>query len=971
MCKVNKLLKYVVVFLLVASYCEAAGFKYDSVPGDPMNSRIYTLDNGLKVYLTVNKETPRIQTYIAVRVGGKNDPAETTGLAHYFEHLMFKGTESFGTQNYAQEKPMLDQIEGLFEVYRKTTDSTARKAIYHQIDSISYEASKLSIPNEYDKLMSAIGANGTNAYTGFDQTVYVEDIPSNEVENWAKIQADRFQNSVIRGFHTELETVYEEKNMSLTSDGRKVFEAMLQAMFPDYPYGTQTVLGTQENLKNPSITNIKNYYKNWYVPNNMAICMSGDFDPDQVMEVISENFGHLKPNPNLKRLPIPISSPIKAPVVKEVLGLDAENVSLGWRMPGAKSPDNDLLTLTGEILNNGKAGLIDVDLIQSQKVLSAFGGTYGLSDFAMFVMQGRPKQGQTLDDVKDLLMEEITKLKNGQFDEKLLVAAINNYKLMQMKALEDNGQRADRFVSSFIDGTDWSTEVNQLDRMSKVSKQQIVDFANKYFGDNYALIYKRTGKDPSEKKIDKPQITPIFMNRDTASQFLREIQASKVTPIEPVFLDFDKDLSKLTAQSGIPVLYKQNVSNDIFSLMYVFDMGNNNDKAMGTAFQYMKYLGTSNKSLQQINNEFYQLACDFNVYPGSDRTYVMLSGLKENMPQAMQLFEELLADAQVNQEAYTNLTADMLKKRTDAKLNQRENFSQLIQYGMWGPKSPSTNILSETELKEMDPQQLVDRIHGINNYEHRILYYGPESPERLLALVQQYHKVPAKLLPVPAPAIDFAYQPTTENKVLIAPYDAKQIYYSAISNRGEKFDASMAPQINMYNEYFGGGMNAIVFQEMREARGLAYSAGAYLIAPSKLKYPYIYRTFIATQNDKMIDALKAFDEIINNMPESEKAFKLAQEALTSRLRTERITRSDVLWAYLNAQDLGLSEDSRKLLFEEVQKFTLPETKAFQEKWVKGRKYTHCVLGDEKELDMETLSKYGPIQRLTQEEIFGY
>ena len=259
----NKLLKlsYLLLFSMVAASASGAiskNYRYETVPNDPLKARIYTLDDGLKVYLTVNKETPRIQTYIAVRVGGKNDPAETTGLAHYFEHLMFKGTKQFGTQNYEAEKPLLDQIEQQFEIYRKTTDEGERKAIYHRIDSLSYEASKLAIPNEYDKLMAAIGADGTNAYTSFDQTVYEDNIPSNQIENWAKIQADRFENCVIRGFHTELETVYEEKNMSLTKDPRKVYEAVLSSLFPHHPYGTQTVLGTQENLKNPSITNIKN-----------------------------------------------------------------------------------------------------------------------------------------------------------------------------------------------------------------------------------------------------------------------------------------------------------------------------------------------------------------------------------------------------------------------------------------------------------------------------------------------------------------------------------------------------------------------------------------------------------------------------------------------------------------------------------------------------------------------------------------
>ena len=959
------------LFMGLFASCSQTGssIPYESVPNDPMKARIYTLDNGLKVYLTVNKETPRIQTYIAVRVGGKNDPAETTGLAHYFEHLMFKGTTHFGTTNYEAEKPMLDEIERLFEVYRTTTDEAQRKAIYHQIDSVSYEASKLAIPNEYDKLMASIGATGTNAYTWFDQTVYVEDIPSNEIDRWAQIQADRFQNSVIRGFHTELETVYEEKNMYLTQDSQKLLEAILSALYPDYPYGTQTVLGTQDDLKNPSITNIKNYYKTWYVPNNIAICMSGDLDPDKTIATIQKYFGEMKPNENLPARPEPKPNPIKAPVEKEVIGLDAENVAIAWRIPTDIKSDN-LLTLLSQVMSNGKAGLLDVDLAQQQKVLNFNAGVMPLADYSTYLFMGSPKQGQTLDEVKELFLAEVEKLKKGDFDEKLLQASINNYKLYYMQSLESNESRADQFVSAFIDGDDWKDVVNQIDEMGKITKQDIVDFANQYLGDNYAVVYKRQGKDPNEKKMDKPEITPIVMNRDSSSAFLREIQAEQVAPIEPVFLDFNKDMQQLTAKSDIPILYKENTTNDLFTLIYVFEMGTNHDKAMGTAFDYLSYLGTSEKSLQEINSEFYQLACSFGVHPGSDRTYVVLSGLSENMPQAMALFEELLADAQVNPEAYQNLANDILKARADAKLNQGANFSRLLQYAIWGPESPTTHILTNAELQAMNPQELVDRIHKINSFEHKILYYGPEKAEALVDIINERHQVPEKLNPVPA-APDFQMQETKENKVYFAQYDAKQIYFSAVSNRGEKFDASIDPMLSMYNEYFGGGMNSIVFQEMREARALAYTAAAFLVSPSKLKYPYVYRTFIATQNDKMLDAMRAFDQIINQMPESEQAFNLAKDALLTRMRTDRIIKENVLWAYLNMQDLGLSVDMRKALFEQVPGMTLADVKAFQEKWVKDRKYVYVVLGDEKDLDMKGLGQYGPIQKLSQEEIFGY
>ena len=974
----NKLLKMLgmpalVLAALALGSCSSK-YTYETVPDDPLQARIYTLDNGLKVYMSVNPDEPRIQTYIAVRVGGKNDPAETTGLAHYFEHLMFKGTTNFGTQDYEAEKPLLDQIEQQFEVYRKTTGEAERKAIYHTIDSLSYEASKLAIPNEYDKLMAAIGANGTNAYTSFDVTCYTEDIPSNQVEEWAKIQADRFRNCVIRGFHTELETVYEEKNMSLTQDARKVWEATLSALFPHHPYGTQTVLGTQEHLKNPSITNIKEYYKTWYVPNNMAICLSGDFDPDQMIATIDKYFGTLQPNPNLPELNLPKEEPITTPIVREVLGPDAENITLAWRLPAASDPDAELMQVVSQILYNGQAGLIDLDLTQQQKTLSAYAYPSLMADYGTFEMAGRPKAGQTLDEVKDLLLAELKKLREGDFDDTLLEATVNNFKLMQQYQLQSNESRADWFVQSFVNGTDWANEASSLNRLAQITKQQVVDLANKYLrDDNYAVIYKRQGKDPNEKKIDKPQITPIAMNRDTASAFLRQIQteAANAAPIEPVFLDYAKDLTQLTAKNGaLPVLYKQNEENDIFQLVYYFDMGAEQDRYLGMAAQYLEYLGTSDMTPEQVKQAFYRMACSFGVSSGQRRTYVTLTGLNEYLPQAIALFEKLLVDAQVNPQAYANLVADQLKARQDAKLNQSRNFSRLMQYVWYGPQATKL-ALSEAELKATDPQTLVDRIHGLGSYKHRILYYGPSTQDELLAVIDKEHRTPAVLKDIPAPAYRVTLRQTPETRVFIAPYDAKNLYMLQYSSRGEKFDPAIEPGRQLYDEYFGGGMNSIVFQEMRESRGLAYSAWAGLNRPPYLDQDYYFVSQIATQSDKLMDAVNTFNDIINNMPLSENAFRLAKDAMITRLRTDRVTGMSVIWNYLDAQDLGQTVDSRIKLYNDIQNLTLDDVAAFQQQWVKGRTYYYGILGSFKDLDMKALEKLGPVTRLTTEDIFGY
>ena len=944
-------------------------YKYETVKGDPLKTKIYTLDNGLKVYMSVNKEKPRIQANIAVRVGGKNDPAQTTGLAHYFEHLMFKGTQQFGTSDYAAEKPLLDEIEALFEVYRVTENEAERARLYHKIDSISYLASEYFIPNEYDKLMSFIGSEGTNAYTSTDMTVYVEDIPSNQIENWTRIQADRFMNPVIRGFHTELETVYEEKNMSLTKDFRKALEALDGMLFPDHPYGTQTVLGTQEHLKNPSITNIKNYHKTYYVPNNIAICLSGDFDPDEMVGIIEKYFGGMQPNKELPELTLTTSSKIESPVSKEVYGLDAENIMMGWKYPGATSDEALIAEVAASVLYNGTAGLIDLNINQQQKVLGAYGMSYTRPDAGELIIMANPKQGQTLEEVRDIMLEEVAKLREGNFDESLLTGTINNLKLSQMRALESNNSRANMFVDSFINGTEWEDEVKKLDSMSQITKDDIIRWAEKYLrNDNYAIVYKRQGEDKDVIKVTAPKITPIKSNRDLQSGFLAEITGTEVKPIEPVFVDYEKALSKFNV-NGLDVLYVHNKLNDLVDISYQFNTGAQNDPALGLAADYLEYLGTPTRSAEEIAEEMYQLACSFSISAGDVYTSVNIDGLSENIPAAMEIVEDLIYNAVPDEEILENLKADLLKEREDAKLNQGMCFNALQQYIFFGPDYIKKTTLTDKQISGLTSEELLSKIRGLMDCAHEVSYYGPASESQVEDLLRQNHRIAEELKPLEKVMPKVVETPTSE--VYLVQYDAKQIYYLQYSNKGEGLDVANDPYIKLYNEYFGGGMNCIVFQEMREARGLAYSAAARLLEPEYKDDSYKYFAFIATQNDKMKTAIEAFDEIINDMPESEAAFNIAKEALMTSIRTQRITGRNILSSYRNTRELGLTEHRSKKIYEVLPSLTLEDIKATQDKWVEGRTYHYGILGDIKDLDTKYLKTLGPVQILTLEEIFGY
>ncbi|MFI5164226.1 MAG: M16 family metallopeptidase [Bacteroidia bacterium] len=944
-------------------------YKYDSVPNDPIHARIYTLDNGLKVYMTVYKNAPRIQTFIAVRAGSKNDPPDATGLAHYLEHMLFKGTDKFGTMNFAKEEVELKKIDSLYDMYGKTKDEIKRKKIYHNIDSISGAAAKFAIANEYDKMMANIGAKGTNAYTWVEQTVYINDIPTNQLRKWLMIEGERFRKPVMRLFHTELEAVYEEKNRTLDDDNSKMEEAMYAALWQKHTYGTQTTIGTIEHLKNPSLKKIKDYESTYYVPNNIALCMSGDFDPDSAIKWVDQTMGKLisKPVPAFNP---PVENPISSPIVKNVTGPFPETMSLAFRFPGIGTRDAELMEQTNQLLLNSKAGLIDHDLVQKQKVLAANCYPLLLKDYSAQIFSADPKEGQKLEELKNLLLAEIEKVKKGDFPDWLLPAVINNLKLQETKTNENNAGRANAFVESFIDGLPWSYSVDHIDRLSKITKQDIIDFAKKNYGENYVVVYKRTGADTAVKKVDKPEIHPVETNRNEQSPFLKNLINTPADEIDPKFIDYAKDIRQFSVRKMVPAFYTQNTEDKTFSLYYLLDMGSNHNKKLPVAIQYLPFLGTSKYSPEQLQQEFYKLACSFGVFNSEDQVYVYLNGLTENSEKALELFESLLSDAKPNPTALNNLIGDILKKRSDAKLDKNTILWEgMYNYAKYGPKSPFTNILSEKELKSLKPEELTDIIKSITTYQHRILYYGSMGENDLNALLDKYHKTPAQLKPLP-PETKFDELLTPANKVFAVNYDMTQAEILLVS-KSEAYYKNLTPGIKMFNEYFGGGMSSIMFQELRESKALAYAVFSSYVEANRLDKANYVQSYIGAQVDKLPEAMEGLFTLMKTMPESEVEFNAAKKAVLENIRSSRITKTQILFNYEQAKKLGLDHDIRKDVYEKVTDMRMADVKRFHSEHVSDKNYTILVLGDQKLIDQKVLEKYGPVKWLTLEEIFGY
>ncbi len=950
------------------SHTDENGYNYETVENDPTGLRLYTLENGLKVYLSQNNDEPRIQTYVAVRAGSSYDPKESTGLAHYLEHMVFKGTDEFGTSDWETEKEYIAQISDLYELHRAEADVAKKEAIYKQIDSVSYIASGYAIANEYDKMVSSLGATGTNAHTSAEETVYHNKIPANELDKFLKLESEKFSQLVLRLFHTELEAVYEEFNRALDSDPRKQFYALMSGIYPTHPYGQQSTIGTSEHLKNPSMIDINNYFNKYYVPNNMALVLVGDIDFDSTIQKVDATFGKLK-NKEVVHPVLPKEEPLTSIVTKEVFGPTSETISFAFRSQnGIGSEDEKYITLIDMLLTNSSAGLIDLNLNQKKMVQSASSWTYFLNDYGMIAFDASPKEGQTLDEVKELILAQIDKVKKGEFEDWMLDAVINDLKLNQTKQYESSTALASSYYNAFVHFENWDAKVKFLDDLRKIKKEELVAYANNFFKDNYVIVYKRQGVDEGIVKVKNPGITPIQLNRGAQSDFLAAFNKIESEELQPLFVDYKKEIQKSNLKSGIEVSHIENKRNDLFDLNVIFDMGKDHDKKLALAVGYLEFLGTDKYSAEELAKEFYKLGVSYSVNTGNERSYVSISGLQENFEPGLELLEHLMSNAVVDQEAYDKYVASILKSRKDGK-TQKGNilFNGLRAYAQYGENSRLRNIITADELLAMNPSELVTIINDLSNFKHRIFYYGNDVDASITSL-NKLHKVPAELKDYP-PAVEYT-QIATGNNVYMVDFDMVQaeIVFDA---RGQEFDPKKMALANVFNSYFGSGLSSIVFQEIRESKSLAYAVQAGYRSASKKGKNDIVFAYIGTQANKLPQAVDAMLELMNDMPTSEDQFQIAKEAAIKKIAAQRITKSNIFWTYESLKRRGFDYDNREEMYNEIKEMTMEDVSNFFNNNVKGQDYSVSVIGNKKDLDMEALSKLGEVHEMDIDYLFNY
>lgn len=943
---------------------DKAGYTYETVVNDKNGVRIYTLKNGLKVYLAQNFDAPKIQTYIPVRTGSNNDPSDNTGLAHYLEHMMFKGTSKLASANWAKEKPLLDQISSLYEQHKAEQNPEKKKEIYKKIDEISQEASKYAIANEYDKAISSLGATGTNAHTWLDETVYKNNIPSNELEKWLKVEKERFSELVLRLFHTELEAVYEEFNRAQDNDSRLVNYELMDALFPKHPNGQQTTIGKSEHLKNPSMVAIHKYFDTYYVPNNYAMVLVGDLDFDKTIKLVDQYFGSFE----YKELPMKkmvSEDPMTKIVEKSVKSPSAERLQIAWRTDSYGTKDARLAEIVANLLSNsGETGLIDLNINQSQKALRAMAYSSPFKTYGNFSMMIVPKNGQTLDEAKNLLLDQIELIKKGQFQDWQIPAIINDMKIQQMKSLETADGLATALYGSYINNQNWDSELNQINEYEKITKDDVVKFANEFFKDNYVIIKKEKGVNDKLVRVENPGITPIKLNKEDQSPFLKSIISEKSSEIKPEFIDYSKAI-KTDKIGSKKASFVKNKYNDIAQTYFIFPFGSDHDKELGLATQVLQYLGTNKLSAEELKKEFFKLGISNDFRTAPDQLIISLSGLEENMPKGIELLKNWLQNAKPDQKVYEENVKTILESREVAKKDKGRIMAALSNYAKYGKVSRFSDVVSAERLKSIKSEEMTAKIKNLLNMPYEIFFYGTD-----FNAFKKYAKPFVEKETLKAPEKKIYPEPATEGKVFFTNYDMVQTEMSKVG-KGNNVNLKNFGKINVFNEYFGRGLSSIVFQEIRESKSLAYSAYVSYAANGELNHPDYVTTYIGTQANKLPQAVNAMDELMANLPQVPAQFENAKNAALKQIASGRINRTNIFFNQMNLKKLGIDYDLRKDIYEEVEKLTLADVTNFYNNEIKPMKYNTAIIGKKENLDMSAINKMGTFQEVSLEEIFGY
>lgn len=933
----------------------------EPLPDDPLKVTVHRLENGLTVYLSENHQTPRITANIVIRAGGRHDPQDSTGMAHYLEHMLFKGSERMGTLDWPAEKVHLDSIRDLYEKLFECSDGEARSNIIRSIDEANIKSSEFAVPNELDRLFKELGCTGVNAYTANDKTVYMVDFPKNRAEAWAAIESERFLHPVFRLFQTELETVYEEKNRGMDDPGRVIHEAYQAALFPEHPYGV-SILGTVEHLKNPSLKKMYGFYDRYYRPGNMAIVLAGDFDSGTMLALLKEHFLAWKPKEN--QMPEPRAvKPLSGVSRVEVKCEAEEMVLVGWQTVKNGHPDQDALELMDMLVDNSVAGILNLRLNQMQRVKSSGSHPSFLNEAGAWLLWGQPKDGQDLDEVESLLMQVVSALKNGEFEQADIDAIITDMEVRRKKDFESNDNRARTMAESFASFEDWAREVGHLDRLRKLTREDVLRVAKKYIGEDRAVVRRVKGKQDLPA-ISKPEFTKVDIDPSRKSLFYSQIMAMPAVEIEPKWIEEGADYEARSGKWG-RIAAAKNPVHDLFSLSFIYPMGSRNQKELPYACKLWNLSGAGDIDAEAFRKKLYGLGSSMSFSVGEQNCTVTLSGLEKNFEETLALMYRRFSEPNLQTDDLSKLIAVEMANRRDSKTNPDMQQKALREWALRGDESSFLNDISNEELAALDEGRLRDLLKSVTGYRADIAYTGLRDVDSVAACLDGRRRY----------ARGYRYRPLRytaqkDNRILILDRDMVQAKIGMFT-ADEQWNPDHWADYNIYSQYVGGGMSSLLFQEVREARALAYVVWGFYRYGARKKDQNIVEGVLGTQADKAVEGTALVRSILSGPGIEPNRFQGVKDSLEQMFRASPLTYAQVPDAVILWRNAGITGgDPRRKRMEAVQSYTMENMKKFADRF-RDKPWTIYMLGSTKRIDLKALDGIGRVEVVSLDDLYAY
>jgi len=925
------------------------------------------LSNGMKVWINVDHSQPKVFGAVVVGAGAVDCP--DTGIAHYFEHIMFKGTDELGTVDYAAEKVYLDSISMKYDELSRTTDEKARKAIQHDINQLNIKASEYVIPNEFNRLITKYGGSALNAGTSYDFTFYHNTFSPQFIEQWCELNSHRLVHPVFRLFQGELETVYEEKNMYTDNPAAMMLEQITGKFMAGTPYA-YPIVGSTENLKNPRQSDMEAFYKKYYVASNMGLILAGDINTEALLPLLERTFGQLERGVKPVREKIVAPAIVGQPVEKFLFPMPIIGMSaMVFRGPTDYDPDAPAMKVALALLNNdNKTGLLD-ELTNKNRVYLSMAQSMGMNQTAALAVMVVPKLLCRVKTAENLCLEQIGKLKKGDFTDEQLQAVKKMLAQDNQKGLESITKRSELMVEAMSAGVSWEEYLRLTSSIDGITRDDVIGVANKYFTDNFYRFHKKNGRVPADQ-IAKPEYTPVKpKHTNDQSAYAKRLEQLPVKDVAPRLVDFNQDVEKVTLNGG-KLYASSNPLNDYFNLIICFHKGTLQDKLLEAAAEYVGELGTDSLDVKELGAAMQRLGAQVEMTADEQMTLINLTGEEANLEPSLRLLGHFLDRMKADEDKLESIKDAAGPSEKSFWDENTEVFGALFSKVLRGERSSYLTRLTAKELKKVKADALIASFKKAMDCRYEISYSGKLPASRVAALIA------AQL-----PQLRGTEENALEENVLLTPQERRVYVFDMPKSRqsliglyrpltGVTSDRDQAC-LNMWGEYFGGGMSSVMFQEVREFRSMAYAAQGIAVTPelAHSTNPSGYMALVATQGDKSMQAISLLDSLINDMPINAENMSVARQSLLNDINNSYPTfRGKPLVVSLSERK-GYSRDENTPMVEQLPSLTQADVEAFYRQHIKGQPYQLMIVGDVKKLDLKELARYGTVIKVKKDDIY--